>query len=309
MNSFVDMLFLQNFFIHGFLGKTKLTGGGSMELVPKRSYGEGACLVKPAGKKIIVSSTDITYRQSVEHIAKEQPEYFYISLCRGTMRGIVGAHIKKDNVYRQRLDAGFCHSGVGISFLPEFFDTVLNSRHGVSPDELIRAFDALHDFPLIPDAAVILTQIGEASFSGDIGNIWIEGKALELVAVVLDWHRRLAANAAPALNKYDRLGIIAAIRYVEEHFSGPITLEVLAKQAAMSVSKFTAAFKMYTGVSAACYVRRFRMDKAMYLLKNTPAPLWDIAAMVGYKHHARFSTLFREQFGVMPSTFRKPAVQ
>jgi two-component system response regulator YesN len=47
------------------------------------------------------------------------------------------------------------------------------------------------------------------------------------------------------------------------------------------------------------------MDQAMYLLKNTTASLSDIAGMTGYKHQSRFSTLFREHFGVMPSEFRK----
>jgi two-component system response regulator YesN len=73
----------------------------------------------------------------------------------------------------------------------------------------------------------------------------------------------------------------------------------------MSLSKFTALFKAHTGLSAASYIRRIRMDQAMELLKNTAAPLSDIAGMVGYKHQSRFSTLFREQFGVMPSEFRK----
>ena len=73
----------------------------------------------------------------------------------------------------------------------------------------------------------------------------------------------------------------------------------------MSVSKFTAAFKTHTGLSAASYIRRFRMDKAMYLLKNTQASLGDIAEMVGYKHQSRFFTLFREQFGVTPRELRK----
>jgi AraC-like DNA-binding protein len=241
-------------------------------------------------------------RRPVEYIARDRREYFYIGFCRGTMRGIIGAHIEKDKMYRQQCPSGFTHCGVGVSFLPEFCDAFLSSRHGVSSEEIARAVDALRAVPLIPDAAVILKQIGEISCTGDIGNVWIEAKTLELVAAVLDWHRRSAA--APALNKHDRAGISEAICYIEEYFSGPLTLTALAKQAAMSVSKFTAAFKIHTGISAACYVRRFRMEKAMHLLKNTPAPLRDIAGMVGYKHHSRFSTLFKEQFGIAPGEFR-----
>jgi AraC-like DNA-binding protein len=219
------------------------------------------------------------------------------------MRGISGAHIS--NVYSRHTPSEFSHCSVGVSFLPDFFETFFGSRYGVSQGELQQALDALGRFPLIPEAAVILKQIGEASFAGAIGNVWLEAKTVELISVVLDWQRRLAATAGPPLKEIDRLGILEAIRYAEEHFSEPLPLAVLAKQAAMSLSKFTVAFKTHTGLSAASYIRRLRMDQAMYLLKNTTAPLSDISGMVGYKHQSRFSTLFREQFAVMPSEFRK----
>jgi AraC-like DNA-binding protein len=299
------MLFLRHFFIHDFLKDTKISGAGHIELAPRRSYGEGTCLLKPVGKTVAVSATNLTYRQPIENIAREQPEFFYISLCQGTVRGIVGAHIVETETYRQHFQAGYCHSGVGVSFLPEFFDSLLNSRYGISQDELIRAFNALRNFPSIPDAAILLKQIGEASFTGDIGRLWIEGKILELVALVLDWYRRRETSTRPRLNENDQAGIVCAMRYADEHCSGPLTLDVLAKQAAMSISKFTAIFKTHTGISVASYIRRIRMEKAMDMLKNTSESLGDIAGMVGYKYQRRFSTLFREQFGVMPSEFRK----
>jgi AraC-like DNA-binding protein len=272
-----------------------------MELIPRRFYGEGTGLLKPAGKSLLVSTTNLNYRRPIDS-PLYLPEYFQIVLCRGTIRGIGGAHVS--NAYSRHAPAGFSHRSVGVSFLPDFFETFLGSRYGVSQDELAQAIGDLGKFPLISEAAIILKQIGEASFIGDIGNAWIEAKTLELITVVLNWHRQLAATARLDLKEHDRLGITRAIGYADEHFSEPLTLDVLAKQAAMSLSKFTAAFKIHTGLSAASYIRRLRMDQAMYLLKNTTAPLSDIAGMVGYKHQSRFSTLFREQFGVMPSEFR-----
>jgi transcriptional regulator GlxA family with amidase domain len=47
------------------------------------------------------------------------------------------------------------------------------------------------------------------------------------------------------------------------------------------------------------------MDKAKDLLKTSALSLYEIAGMVGYKHQSRFSTLFRQQFGVSPVEFRK----
>jgi AraC-like DNA-binding protein len=305
MHSLIETLFLHRLSKAGLLEKTKITGGGHIELILNRSYVEGTQLLKPAGKSLVVSAPNFSYRRPVKYTIGVQLEYFRIGLCRG-VRGIMGGHIEKDKTYHIHDSAGPSHCETGVLFLPEFFDAFLNSRHGISPDEIVQAFNALDKLmPLIPEAAMILKQIGGASFTGDVGNIWIEAKALELVSVVLDWHRRLEAAAVPPLKEHDRLGITEAIRYAEEHFSGPLTLNALARQAAMSIRKFTAIFKTHTGLSAASYVRRLRMDQAMYLLKNTTAPLSDIAGMVGYKHQSRFSTLFREQFGVMPSEFRK----
>jgi AraC-like DNA-binding protein len=304
VNSLIEMLFLHRISKEKLLEKTKIAKDGHIELIPRRPYAEGNYLLKPAGRDLVISAANLNFLQPYEYSVKDQSKYFCIGLSPRSM-GIGGACVDKDKIYHQHLPTGFLHSGVGVSFLPEFLDTFLNSRYGISPDEVVRAIDVLGKFPLIPDAAVIMKQIGNVSFAGDVRNIWIEAKVLELISVILDWHRRLETAAGLPLKEQDRLGIAEAMHYAGEHFSEPLTLEVLAKQAAMSLSKFTAVFRTYTGLSAASYIRRLRMDQAMYLLKNTTAPLSDIAGMVGYKHQSRFSALFREQFGVMPSEFRK----
>jgi AraC-like DNA-binding protein len=304
MDSLMEMLLAHRIAKEAIVERTKIAGDGHIELIPRRSYAEGNYLLKPAGKSLVVSAANFSFRQPYEYLIKDQPEYFCIGLS-PACAGIGGMCIDQDTMYHRSLPRGFLHSGLEVSFLPEFVDTFLNSRHGISPEELTRAIDALGKFPLIPDAGRILKQIGNASFTGDVGNVWIEAKTLELVSVILDWHRRLESAAAIPLKEQDLQGIAEALRYAGEHLSEPLTLRALARQAAMSRSKFAALFKTHTGLPAASYIRRIRMDQAMDLLKNTSAPLRDIAGMVGYKHQSRFSTLFREQFGVMPSEFRK----
>ena len=163
----------------------------------------------------------------------------------------------------------------------------------------------LHALPFIPDAAAILDQIGGAAFSYDTENLWIETKSLELLSFILDWHRAHKALALPPVNEQDRLGITQALRYAEDRLAEPLVLHTLAKQASMSKSKFTSVFKNHTGLSAAEYVRRLRMEKALDYIKNTSVPLGEIAAMVGYRKHSNFSQVFRERYGVTPGTFRK----
>jgi AraC-like DNA-binding protein len=303
--SIVEMLFLHNLSQCGLLERTKITKDGYMEIVSRHSYVEGTELLKPVGKDIVVNVANIKFRQAVDYITKDHPEYFFIGSCNGSMRGIGGGYIKKDEIYRRHCSTGFIQCGIGITFLPEFFDTFLNSRHGVSQNDLLQALNALGKLPLIPDAAVILKQIGEASFTGSIGNIWIEAKALELVSIVLDWHRRFSARELFQLTEHDRVGIYEALHYIEEHLAESVSLGTIAKQAAMSISKFTVTFRKHTGFSAGAYINRLRMEKAMDLLKNTQASIAEITDMVGYKFPANFCTAFLEKFGVTPSEFRK----
>ncbi|MDR1147037.1 MAG: AraC family transcriptional regulator [Spirochaetaceae bacterium] len=304
MDTIVDMLFFPQLFKCGFAEKANYSKDDTMDFLLRQSYGEGRCLLKPAGKGIVVCVTDYSYRRSTEVVWK-QPEYFHLSLWRGSINGILEHIGKKDAVFRQYFPAGFHHCAMGLSFLPDFFDAFMGLRHGISRDELEKAIGALSRFPPPPETAIVLKQIGDAARRGGAGNAWFEAKTLELISLVLDWHRQLETKAPPRLTEYDRAGIAEALAFVEQHFNEPISLGTLAKEAAMSISKFTAAFKRYTGLSTAAYISRFRMERAANMLKNTSVPIGEIAAMVGYKHHASFSAAFQEQFDVVPGAFRK----
>jgi AraC-like DNA-binding protein len=306
MDSIVDMLFLPQLFKYGFEKKPRHTGEGPMDFLLRSSYGTGKYLLKPVGQSLVVGVTDFRYRRPVEMVWKH-PKYFHISLWRGTLRGFL-ADTGQGDAYYQQVPVGFHHSTVGISFLPDFFDIFLGQRHGISRDELEQALAALQRLPPPPHAALILNQIGEESVSGGVGNAWIEAKTLELVSLLLDWHRRLETTTQPHLSEQDREGIAKVLHYAGEHFAEPLSLNTLAKQAAMSISKFTALFKIQAGISAACYIHNIRMEKAMDLLQNTSDSLSEIAVAVGYKHHASFTAAFREQFGMAPAAFRKSKV-
>lgn len=189
--------------------------------------------------------------------------------------------------------------------MPEFIETFITSRHGISLLELEETVIGLCDLPFIPDAVTILDQIGKTAFSDDIESLWIETKSLELLSVILGWNRRRKVLALPPVNEQDRLGITQAIRYAEEHLSEPLVLHTMAKQACMSKSKFTSVFRNHTCASVAEYVRHLRMEKALNLIKNTSIPLGEIAALVGYRKHSNFSQVFRNHYGVTPRAFRK----
>jgi AraC-like DNA-binding protein len=305
---------LRDIFIYGFPLKSKIAGNESVELTgQEKFYAEDTYLMRPAGAGLIVSSINFTCRQPPGYTTKGKTEYSYADcFCRiseNNMGGRGGYIIGKAAIFKQHGKASYCCSGVEVSFLPEFIETFITSRYGISLPELEETIAGLCDLPFIPDALIILDQIDKAAFSDGVENVWetmwIEAKSLELFSVILDWHRGREASPLPPLNEQDRLGITRALRYAEEHLSEPLVLRTLAKQAAMSRGKFTAVFKNHTGLSAAEYVRHLRMEKALNLVKNTTVPFGEIAALVGYRKHSNFSRVFRDCYGVTPGTFRK----
>jgi AraC-like DNA-binding protein len=302
MDSIIDNVYVPQMLQHGFVEMANRSGGGPIVFAPKKFQGTGTFRLRPAGKALAVSVTDFILREPIELVWR-QPEYFLIGFQWGTQAGVLG-HTGKNDTYKGRFQAGFYNRGMSVCFLPDFFDAFLGMRHGISINTLTGALEALNHFTPPPDAPLILRQIGEASIGGDIGNAWIEAKTIVLITVVLDWRRQLDPEESRGFTALDRAGISEALRSIEEHFAETLSLEMLAKTAAMSVSKFTAAFKRHTGFSAGAYLSRLRMEKAAKLLKNTQVPIGEIAAMAGYKHHASFSAAFQERFGATPSALR-----
>jgi AraC-like DNA-binding protein len=301
MNGAAENDFLFDSFMYGFPLLPKIAQYGSRGAAAEKLYGGAPCRVKPAGAGLLVSSVNFTCRQPPGYTVNGEGEDPYAGLFHDQGGGGAGGYVIGKTQIRKLAGGGYTCSGVAVAFLPEFIETFITSRHGISAREVDEAVAGLRASPFIPDAALILDAIGGAAFSDTVKTMWIEAKSLELFSVILDWR---GGQKAPALNEQDRLGISRAPRYVEEHLAEPLDLRSLAAQASMSRSKFTALFKNQTGLSAAAYVRQIRMEKALGFVQNTGIPLGEIAALVGYRKHSNFSHVFRDCYGLAPGQMR-----
>lgn len=94
------------------------------------------------------------------------------------------------------------------------------------------------------------------------------------------------------------------VRYMERHFSEPITLDRLADRFAVSKYHLARAFKRATGVSPGEYLIRLRVSRAQDLLKNSELPLSEIAAAVGVSSQNHFYALFKSRTDHSPREYR-----
>ena len=83
-----------------------------------------------------------------------------------------------------------------------------------------------------------------------------------------------------------------------------ISVTNLASALCMSESSLFKKLKSLLGVGPGEYILLARLKKSSALLKDHSLSIADIAARVGFRSHATFSTAFRKQFGASPKEYR-----
>ncbi|MCI7323339.1 MAG: AraC family transcriptional regulator [Lachnospiraceae bacterium] len=77
----------------------------------------------------------------------------------------------------------------------------------------------------------------------------------------------------------------------------------------MNTTTLKKAFKEVYGVSIAVHMKKHRMERAAKLLRETPDNISEIARSVGYESQSRFTTAFKDTYGVLPTEYRRNSLQ
>ncbi|MBD3885281.1 AraC family transcriptional regulator [Phormidium tenue FACHB-886] len=96
-----------------------------------------------------------------------------------------------------------------------------------------------------------------------------------------------------------------ALALIHQHPGTDWTVESLAKQVSMSRSGFAARFKWLMGEAPLQYITRWRMYRAVELLRSGNLNVAEIAERVGYDSETAFSKAFKRQMGQPPNQYRK----
>jgi AraC family transcriptional regulator len=93
--------------------------------------------------------------------------------------------------------------------------------------------------------------------------------------------------------------------YVEENLGEDLTVQAIARAAAMSPFHFAHAFSAAEGMPPHQYVMRRRLQKAKSLLRTTDLTLAQIAQRVGYASASHFCVAFQKATQVPPGAYRR----
>jgi AraC-like DNA-binding protein len=109
----------------------------------------------------------------------------------------------------------------------------------------------------------------------------------------------------PGQRARDRANAVAkSVSYMTANLSTEVSLAELAALAEMSLSRYTAEFRLHNGCSPIEFLNRLRMQKACELLRNTDKTVRRIAVEVGFTDPYYFSRAFRKIAGCSPLAFR-----
>ncbi len=96
----------------------------------------------------------------------------------------------------------------------------------------------------------------------------------------------------------------AARAYALAHLGEPLTLEDLAREAAMSVRTLSRRFLLETGATPMRWITEQRLQHARRLLERTDEPVDHIASGAGFGTGTAMRQHFREALGVSPRAYR-----
>jgi AraC family transcriptional regulator len=95
-----------------------------------------------------------------------------------------------------------------------------------------------------------------------------------------------------------------SLDYITQHLAGPLRLEEVAGVACFSPYHFHRIFRALMGETLASFVKRIRLERAVYLLSTRPRPrLTEIALACGFSSSSDFSRAFRTHYGIAPRHF------
>ena len=93
--------------------------------------------------------------------------------------------------------------------------------------------------------------------------------------------------------------------YIGEHYHEPsIGVAAIAQHLGISEGHLSHTFKKETDYTLLNYLTRYRIHRAMELLRDCRLKVYEVAEQVGYRDIAYFSATFKKLVGMSPSEYQ-----
>ncbi|PTN35590.1 AraC family transcriptional regulator [Desulfonatronum sp. SC1] len=189
------------------------------------------------------------------------------------------------------------------------FDRYLSEQTDIHAPELLehlRGSGGNHYYQpngMTPAMHVVVGQLLACPYHGLTRSIFVESKALELVA--LQMARFSGNNCRPTPSRADRERVRLAREMLLQNLHDPPSLFEIARAVGMAHTSLNKAFKAVHGTTLFEYLRRQRLEQGWLLIHEGEMNITEIAYATGFSSPSHFARSFLAHFGVQPSACLK----
>lgn len=203
-----------------------------------------------------------------------------------------------------------------VSLLLDFntFNSIVRNRlrHISSDTDIEKALENMeqgfycHEATMLPWMETAAKRILDCPFKGVVRQLYLESKAIELIALYLHQCSLNVQNHTSSTqlcsDEIERIHLAKDI--LLKNLEHPPSLLELAQRVGLNDYKLKRGFRQVFGTTAFGYLYHQRMEKARDLLKSNTMNITEVAAVVGYRNPSAFGAAFKRMFGSTPSAYR-----
>lgn len=141
----------------------------------------------------------------------------------------------------------------------------------------------------------------------ETNQIFVDHMMLALTAHVAETYGGLKRPAVASRGGLAPWQVKRACDRLESDLTGKVALEKIAAELGLSVSHFSRAFRISTGLPPHQWLLRQRVRVAKQLMTVRDLPLSEIAMSAGFANQSHFTRVFSSMIGVSPGVWRREA--
>jgi AraC family transcriptional regulator len=141
----------------------------------------------------------------------------------------------------------------------------------------------------------------------ETNQIFVDHMMLALTAHVAQTYGGLKLGAEPNRGGLAPWQVKRACDRLESDLTGKVALQQIAAELGLSVSHFSRAFRISTGLPPHQWLLRQRVKAAKQLMSVRDLPLSEIAMSAGFANQSHFTRVFSSMVGVSPGAWRREA--
>ena len=158
--------------------------------------------------------------------------------------------------------------------------------------------------PISPTMAVVLNQMINYNLHSSIKNLYLKGKAYELLSLYFNRNEDADIEQCPFLiDEQNVLKIRKAKDIIIAHMTDPPSLQELANEVGLSLKKLKEGFKQIYGDSVYSFLFDYKMEYARKLLSTNEHNVNEVGHKIGYSTSSHFIAAFKKKYGTTPKKY------